>query len=385
MFVLIENGKVYGPEPLGHVSVAIGAGKIFSVGSFHSDMFDQMDVDVDHIDASDCVVVPGFIDPHQHLLGGSGEKGFASQTPEVQLSELINTGITTVVGTLGVDTTSRTLPALLAKAKGLNQEGISAYIYSGGYNVPPVCLTGSVRSDMMLISEVIGAGEIAIADVRSTQPSAGEIARVVADAYVGGILTGKAGITNFHVGPGLARLAILREVLDHFDVLPECLYPTHVDRSKDLLKEAVGLTKRGVTVDLDTFDQHLPKWVQFFLEENGDLARLTVSSDAAINSPCTLHEQIVSTVRELNCPLEQLLPLITSNTARVLKLTNKGKLAAGADADVVVLDRATLAIRHVVAQGRTVLRDSRLLKQESSMDQSNRTILLEGRKHRVSQ
>src|SRR5947209_20432029 len=107
MFVLIENGQVYGPEPLGHASVGIAAGKIFSVGSMHSRMFDQMDVDVDRIDASDCVVVPGFIDPHEHLIGGSGEKGFASQTPEVQFSELINAGITTVVGCLGVDTATR--------------------------------------------------------------------------------------------------------------------------------------------------------------------------------------------------------------------------------------------------------------------------------------
>ena len=116
-------------------------------------------------------MVPGFIDPHEHLLGGSGEEGWASQTPEIALSEIVAGGITTVVGCLGTDTTTKTMPGLLAKAKAFNDEGLTAYIYSGGYNVPPITLTGSVRTDMLFVPEVIGAGEIAISDARSTEPT----------------------------------------------------------------------------------------------------------------------------------------------------------------------------------------------------------------------
>ena len=32
---------------------------------------------------------PGIVDPHQHLTGGSGEDGFATQTPQITLRELI--------------------------------------------------------------------------------------------------------------------------------------------------------------------------------------------------------------------------------------------------------------------------------------------------------
>jgi len=39
-------------------------------------------------------VTPGFIDPHEHLLGVSGEEGFATQTPEISVSEIICAGIT---------------------------------------------------------------------------------------------------------------------------------------------------------------------------------------------------------------------------------------------------------------------------------------------------
>ena len=53
---------------------------------------------VETVDAEGGFVVPGLIDPHEHLLGGSGESGFSSQTPEITLSEIVAAGITTVVG-----------------------------------------------------------------------------------------------------------------------------------------------------------------------------------------------------------------------------------------------------------------------------------------------
>src|SRR3954469_15329744 len=249
MFVIIQNGEVYTPEPAAKVSVLVAGDKIARLGSIDSAAIDGLGLGLETLDATDAFVFPGLIDPHEHLIGGSGESGFATLTPEIQLQELVRGGITTAVGCLGVDTTTRTMPALLAKAKGLTAEGLSAYIYTGGYNVPPVTLTGSVRSDLLLVQEVIGAGETAIADLRSTQPHVEEIARLVADAYVGGILSGKAGVTHFHVGPRQRRLAVLRALLDNYDVQPDSIYLTHIERSPELMDEAVALAQRGVMVD----------------------------------------------------------------------------------------------------------------------------------------
>src|SRR5688572_29638123 len=168
MFTLIENGEVYAPERLGKTSLLLANDRIIKIGETDRSDLKSIGVEVDVIDASGCVVTPGLIDPHQHLLGGSGEEGFASQTPEISMSEIVSAGITTVVGCLGADTRMKTLPGLLAKVKGLEEEGLNARMWSGGYRVPPASITGSAMDDILFIDEVIGTGEIAIADERSS-------------------------------------------------------------------------------------------------------------------------------------------------------------------------------------------------------------------------
>jgi beta-aspartyl-dipeptidase (metallo-type) len=329
MFTLIEHGEVYAPEPLGRQSVLLVGNRIGRIGDIERKALEATKLDLEVIDASNCVVTPGFIDPHQHLLGGSGERGFSTQTPEITLSELVTAGITTVVGCLGVDTTMKTMAGLLAKAKGLREEGLTAYLWTGGYSVPPTTIMRSAREDIMFIEEVIGAGEVAISDERSTQPTTHELARLVGDAYVGGLLSRKAGVTHFHVGEQESRLAPLRALLDEHEVKPEWLYPTHVERNEALMAEAVELTHRGVTVDLDTMEEDLAKWLGFYLAQGGDPHRITASSDASISSPRTLFEQIRQCVVAHKFKLEAVLPLVTTNTARVLKLEGKGKTCGG--------------------------------------------------------
>src|SRR4051812_12584134 len=104
MLQVIINGDVYDPEPAGVQAVVIGGGSILHIGPMERDDL-PCTLPFEVIDASGCLVVPGLIDPHQHLIGGSGEEGFASQTPEIAFSELVTAGITTVVGCLGADTT----------------------------------------------------------------------------------------------------------------------------------------------------------------------------------------------------------------------------------------------------------------------------------------
>jgi beta-aspartyl-dipeptidase (metallo-type) len=377
VLTVIENGEVYAPQRRGRMTVVVAGEKIERVARMDARPLAEL-LDCDRLDADGALVVPGLIDPHVHLLGGSGEDGFATQTPEVLATELVSAGITTVVGTLGADTTTRTMPALLAKVKALREEGLTAYAWTGGYDAR--ALTRSIRDDIVLIDEIIGAGEIAIADRRGVRFDALSLATLASDCYVAGTLARKAGVLHLHVGDDERRLAIVREVIERHAVDPRTIYPTHVERNEALMSEAVELSRRGMFVDVDVFEEDLARWAPFYRERGGDLALLTASSDAAINSPRTLLEQIRECVRDKVLTIEEALPLATRNTAAVLKLTDNGAVAEGHRANVLVLEKETLEIRHVVANGRVLVRDGRVLRRERFLAENKREIHLVGGK-----
>jgi beta-aspartyl-dipeptidase (metallo-type) len=382
MFTLVENALVYAPAPLGRKSVLAVNGVIARIGDVDRRGLDALGVEYEVIDATGCVLTPGIVDPHEHLLGGSGEKGFSSQTPEFFLSEIVRWGITTVVGTLGVDTTMKTLPGLLAKVKGLREEGLSAYMWTGGYNVPPTTVMSSVRDDVLFIDEVIGSGEVAISDVRATDPDPRELAKLVHDTYVGGMLSQKAGVTHFHVGEGPRRLQCLRDLLNEkvFQVEASWLYPTHVSRSEELMLEAIELTRAGANVDIDVVQEDFSRWLRFYLDHGGDPACFTASSDASITSPRTLYEQMCKAVVEHKFTLEQVLPHFTSNAARILKLKAKGEIEVGRDADLLIMREGTLDVVHVLARGKVMVRDGGVCVEELFVEESNRRISIDGGK-----
>ena len=382
MLTLIEHGTVYDPERVGPVSVLLVDTRIATVGAVDRRALEAAaagaSLELTVIDATGCIVTPGFIDPHEHLLGGSGEDGFSTQTPEVVLSEIVPHGITTVVGALGVDTTMKTMAGLVARVKGLREEGISAYCWSGGYNVPPVTVTDSLRNDLLFIEEIIGAGEIAISDHRGIDHDSMELSKLVRDTHVGGMLAGKAGVTHFHVGEEDLRLRFLRELIDTYKCRPEWLYPTHVERTEALMDEAIALVARGSHADVDTVEGELARDVKYWFDHGGDPTRLTISSDTGTNSPAMFVEQWRDCVLRHGLALERMLPLVTRNTATILKLPHKGRLARGADADVLVLRADSLAVVHVFARGRQMVDDGRLVARERYLATSRRHIHLDG-------
>jgi beta-aspartyl-dipeptidase (metallo-type) len=381
MFTLLENGEIYAPERLGRTSVLLANDRIMKIGETDRSDLKRIGVEVDVIDASGCVVTPGLIDPHQHLLGGSGEEGFASQTPEISMSEIVSAGITTVVGCLGADTRMKTLPGLLAKVKGLQEEGLNARMWSGGYCVPPASMMQSVSDDIMFIDEVIGTGEVAIADERSSDPSQEEFARIAHETYLAGKLSNKAGLVHIHVGEGDARLRLLRDVIKENAVRPEWLYVTHISRSEKLMNEAIELAKNGSYVDIDTVDENLAECLTFYLDNYGWEEKLTISSDASKTGPKNLFEQFRSCVNEYGFTLDRILPFVTSNTACALKLVEKGKLAEGKIADILVMKKKDLELVEVISRGRRLLKKGKFDVKEKFLDDSNRLVELTGRKN----
>jgi beta-aspartyl-dipeptidase (metallo-type) len=382
MLTLIQDGDVYGPKPLGRSSILLVDGKIGLMGQIDHSAVDALGLEVQVVDARGCIVTPGLIDPHEHLLGGSGEEGFSTQSPEITFREIIEAGITTVVGCLGLDTTMKTLPGLLGKVKGLCEQGLTARMWTGGYNVPPSTLTGTVRNDIMFIAEIIGCGELAISDERATDPEPRELARVVTDAHNGGKLSGKVGATHFHVGDSERRLTCLRELTDRqrFQVSPEWLYATHVQRNEKLLSDAIELARKGVNLDFDVVEHDLAKWLRFYRERQGPMERLTISSDASDSSPGIVLDQLRSCVLEEDFPLEEVLPLATENTARILQLRSKGTLEPGKDGDILVLDPDSLEPVEVIARGKRMLSQGEIRVAENFLQESERKIELYGQK-----
>lgn len=375
MITLIKNGELYAPDYLGSQSILIIDGKIVKIGEINEEKLSAL-FEIEVIDATGLIVAPGIIDPHVHLIGGGGEGGFATRTPELQLSGIIKSGITTVVGCLGTDGTTRHMTSLLAKARGLEEEGITTYIYSGNYHIPTPTITSSVKDDIILIDKVIGAGEIAISDSRSAQPSVQEVAKLVAEARIGGLLSKKAGVTHFHVGIGKDRLAFLHTLLEDYEIPPANIYATHITRSRELVDDAINLANKGSFVDI-TADEETGKWIQYYKQNKGDLNQLSISSDGngslpqfntkgeligfGVASQRTLFKQVVSAVKDYDLPLTEVLTLVTRNPATALCLDKKGSLKEGFDADILMLDQNSFEIEHVFAKGQHMLSNKEIL------------------------
>jgi beta-aspartyl-dipeptidase (metallo-type) len=380
--LLLRNADIFTPEPIGRADLLVAGGRIVRL---------QPDIRVpeaccDVVDASALLAVPGLIDAHVHITGGGGEGGFATRTPELVLSEVIRGGVTTVAGCLGTDGVTRSLENLLAKARGLDEEGISTFIYTGCYAVPTTTLTGSVERDLLLIDKVIGAGEVALSDHRSTQPTFNEIARLAAEARRGGILSGKAGVVNVHMGDGRSGLSMLRRIVEETEIPATQFLPTHINRNPDLFAEGMAFAKAGGLVDFTTStvpaylaegEVKCSRGLRLMIEAGVDASQVTFTSDGQGSLPVfdaqgrferlgvgrvtSLFAAVREAVLGEGVPLGTALQVVTSNPARILKLRGKGRLAPGADADVTLLDPKTLEIRGVIAKGRWMMRDGQLL------------------------
>lgn len=361
-FILIEGGDLFAPEPAGGQSILIAETKIQKVGPVDLERLRGLEVPVERLDAAGCWVLPGLIDPHNHILGAGGENGFSSRMSEISLSDLIAGGITTVVGLLGTDTTTRHISSLYSKASQLAEEGVNAYFYTGGFELPPQTITNSVRNDLVLIDKAIGLGEVAISDERFVDPDPHELAFQVMEARLGGKMAGKAGVTCLHLGSGKKRVGLLHTLLGEYEVPVDALYPTHITRTPELMNDAVDLARRGAYVDMDTVDEDLPQQLRAYLDLGGPPDKLTVSSDSLTpgGSPTKYFRQFTACLKEGGFTLAQLLPHFTTNTAAALKMDDrKGRLKAGYDADVLVIRKNSYEIEHLVIGGRVLVRSGR--------------------------
>lgn len=380
MLKLIRGAEVYAPKKLGKKDILLCGNRIYRI----ADRIDEQNELIDQVlDGAGLLAVPGFIDCHEHITGGGGEGGYQTRTPEARLTDLTLCGVTTVVGCLGTDGVTRSMQALYAKACGLEAEGISTFIYDGSYRLPLTPVTGSVMEDFVMIDKVIGAGEIAISDHRSSQPSFEEFAKLCADVRVGGMISGKAGIINVHIGDSPRCLDLIERVVDETEIPVTQFLPTHINRNEMLFQRGIAFAKRGGAIDL-TANEDIDYWeticdevrvckaIQRLLDAGVDMSLVTMSSDGQGSLPIfdntgkylglgvgkarSLLHEVKDCVLHAGLPLETVLPIITENPAKLLKLRGKGVLEPGADADLCLLKHDTLDVDTVLAKGQIMVR-----------------------------
>lgn len=376
MLTILRNASVVAPEPLGHRDILVAGERVVAVAE--PDTISIAGSEVDEIDASDLLALPGMVDSHVHLLGGGGEGGPATRAPEILVEDIVGAGVTTVIGCLGTDGVTRHPSSLLAKARGLEDEGITAYIYVGSYELPVHSLTGSVRSDLALLPSVLGAGEIAVSDHRSAQPTFDELARLAAECRVGGMLGGKPGVLHLHVGDGARGLELVFRIIRETEIPAAQIVPTHCNRNPGLLEEAFRFAAEGGRIDLTAgIGHHAPSMtvadaIRRAVDAGAPLDRISVSSDAngsipvfdeagnlagiGVASQTALLDQLRTIVREEILDLPQAVALFAANPASFYGLGRKGRVAVGADADLLLLN-PDLELVHVLARGRTAVRD----------------------------
>ena len=375
--LLIKGAEVYAPEYLGKKDVLIAGEKIERIGE---DLPEYEGCQV--IGGTGRIVVPGFIDRHVHITGGGGQGSFHTQAPQVQLSDLIRGGVTTVVGLLGTDGISRSTENLVAKAKALKEEGISAYCCCGAYGHPGPTITGSISRDIMFVDEIIGL-KLAVSDHRAPNITVDELIRLGSDVRTAGMLSGKAGFVCLHMGGDDRALSPVFEALERTSIPVKTFQPTHVGRAKKLQEDAFKLAKMGGTIDFTCgqFEEKIKELaasLRAAKEAGVPMDKVTISSDGqgswsnydaagnltemGVSSVDTMYRQVVYQVQNENMALEEALSLGTRNVAKALEVyPKKGAVHEGSDADVLVLN-GDLSMNTVIARGSLMMQDGVLLK-----------------------
>ena len=365
MFLLIKNADLYTPDHLGRRDLLICHDKIVQIAPSVDFEWEGLTV----IDAEGRKVIPGLIDQHVHITGGGGESSFKSRAPEVTLGDLVESGVTTVVGLLGTDSRTRSVRNVVAKAKALKEEGVTAYCLTGAYEYPSPTLTGSVTDDIVYINEVIGV-KIAISDHRSSNINKEELARLATQARLAGLESGKVGEVHMHMGNGKKGLSDVFAIVEETEIPIKHFRPTHIQKA---LEDGIRFANMGGYIDFTSGSPASAAAAIAKALPRVPFDRMTLSSDSNGSMPkwnekneligievakmTTLFECIRILVRDHGLALEQALALVTRNVAQALEIApEKGCLAEDSDADLILLND-DMTFHTVMARGRILMEE----------------------------
>jgi beta-aspartyl-dipeptidase (metallo-type) len=163
---------------------------------------------------------------------------------------------------------------------------MTTWMWTGSYRIPIATLTGSLQQDLLLIDKVLGAGELALSDHRSSWPSKSDLTQLLSDARVAGMLSGKLGVIHFHMGSAPTKIDLLWQILNETTIPIQHMYLTHMSsRGDELIEEARKWINAGGVCDFTADAEELNETatvdaLNTFRNEKLPLKQITVSSDA---------------------------------------------------------------------------------------------------------
>lgn len=357
--ILIKNADIYAPEHIGVRDILIGGEKILSIEK-------KIDISLPGlrvIDAEGGIAHPGFIDGHVHAIGGGGESGMISRVPALTEKKIAEAGVTTIVGLLGTDGTTRTVRDLVAKIQGFKEWGLSGYCLTGSYEVPTKTLTGSIGDDIVFVNEIIGV-KVAIADHRCSFPTTQELIRMASEARIAALMSRKCGIVHFHVGVDKLGISQLFEIAETTPIPLKHLYPTHMGNQMDM---AARWLEIGGHVDITCHAAAVDQAISF-IDRYPDDVTLSTDSNGSFpkwNEKRELIGMGAGSIRELPNTVNAIIgkgvdrslayKLVTENPARAMSFTSKGRTEVGMDADIDIL--AGDRLRYVISRGNVLVDD----------------------------
>jgi beta-aspartyl-dipeptidase (metallo-type) len=374
-WMLLRGGHVFDPTDRGIADLLVLDGRIVAVGTKLPAPEGIGEGQV--LSVADRLVLPGLIDGHIHVMGASGSGGPTTRTTDLQIERIAGAGVTTVISPLGADSLSRTIPALLARAATLTSEGISAYCYTGGWQRPVPTLTGDPQADVAFIDRVVGV-KVAISEPLAPLYSVKELCGLAHAAYTGGRLAGKGAVLHTHIGDLPEGLQPLQEVQRRTGIPADRMVATHVNRNPHLWKQALEYAQVGGSLDLTGMQrpetghpEAMPAAaaIREALAAGIPPSRLTLSTDSGAAYPRFNEEghavgqymagpdSLLTVMRELvrdGLTWGQAVSYATRHTAERLGLRLKGRLAAGCDADVLILT-SDGEVDRVFARGRLLV------------------------------
>jgi len=375
MFKLLNNVEVYSPVYQGTKDILICGEKIVKIGTGITYL------DAKIIDKKGYYAIPGIIDQHIHITGGGGEGGFSTKTKEVRLTDLINGGVTSVVGLLGTDSLTQNIERLVAKTKALRQEGITAYCLTGAYTYPSPTLTGNVSKDIAFIDEILGV-KLALSCHREPFITKDELKRLAHNVRVASMIANKAGFITLHMGDGANGLEIIFDLLQETSLPITLFRPTHVTRTKKLFTDSLKFLNMGGYIDLTVgskFDKLITsiakinkehyQSVTFSSDGNGSFSKYDEFGNLlkiGVQSCETVLKSIQFLIKN-GYSIEESIQFSSSNVSKALKLTNKGVIEVGKDADILLLDK-DFELDTVIALGKILKTDKNNLVKETFED-----------------